>query len=109
VGLGRKCGPQPQAKIDSQIFAARILAKDVQNDLALVKIDVPRSEAAHLRLTARQGETVAVYGFPLAGLLSSGGNLTGGNVTALSGIGDDTRFLQISAPVQPGNSGRAAF
>jgi S1-C subfamily serine protease len=26
-------------------------------------------------------------------------------VTALAGIGDDSRFLKISTPVQPGNSG----
>ena len=26
-------------------------------------------------------------------------------MTALAGIGDDSRFYQISAPVQPGNSG----
>ena len=38
-------------------------------------------------------------------MLSSGGNFTLGNVTALAGMGDDTRFLQISAPVQRGNSG----
>ena len=50
-------------------------------------------------------ETVAAYGYPLPGLLASGGNLTTGNITALSGIGDDSRLLQISVPVQPGNSG----
>jgi serine protease Do len=38
-------------------------------------------------------------------LLATSGNFTLGNVTALAGLGDDTRFLQISAPVQPGNSG----
>jgi serine protease Do len=51
------------------------------------------------------GEGVAVFGYPLSGLLSSGGNFTLGNVTALAGLRDDTRILQISAPVQPGNSG----
>ena len=28
-----------------------------------------------------------------------------GNVTSVAGLGDDSRILQISAPVQPGNSG----
>ena len=28
-----------------------------------------------------------------------------GNVTSLTGIGDDSRLLQFSNPVQPGNSG----
>ena len=37
--------------------------------------------------------------------MSSGGNFTLGNITALSGLRDDSRHFQISAPVQPGNSG----
>jgi len=53
----------------------------------------------------RLGDAVATYGFPYSGVLSSSGNFTLGNVTSLSGIGDDTRFLQMSTPVQPGNSG----
>lgn len=51
------------------------------------------------------GESVYVFGFPLAPLLSSTGNFTVGNVTATAGLGNDTRTLQISAPIQPGNSG----
>lgn len=31
--------------------------------------------------------------------------MTTGNLSSLSGMGGDTRFLQITAPVQPGNSG----
>ena len=38
-------------------------------------------------------------------MLATSGNFTLGNVTAVAGLGDDTRILQISAPVQPGNSG----
>jgi hypothetical protein len=41
----------------------------------------------------------------LTGALSQGGNLTTGNVSALAGLRDDPRYLQITAPVQPGNSG----
>ena len=37
--------------------------------------------------------------------MGTSGNFTTGIVTALAGIGDDSRFYQISAPVQPGNSG----
>ena len=46
-----------------------------------------------------------MYGFPLFGALASQGNLTVGFVSALAGLGDDSRVMQISAPVQPGNSG----
>lgn len=53
----------------------------------------------------RLGEPVAAFGYPLAPILSTSGNFTRGDITALSGIGDDTRYFQISVPVQPGNSG----
>ena len=55
--------------------------------------------AARLRLTVRQGENIFAYGFPLTGLLSSGGTSPPGTVTALSGLNDDSRILQMSAPV----------
>jgi Trypsin-like peptidase domain len=38
-------------------------------------------------------------------ILSSGGNFTLGSVTLLSGLKNDSRFIQIQATVQPGNSG----
>ena len=36
---------------------------------------------------------------------SQSGNVVSGNVSSLAGIGDDARYYQITAPVQPGNSG----
>ena len=41
----------------------------------------------------------------MSGLLASGVNVTIGTVSALAGLGDDARYLQITAPVQVGNSG----
>jgi serine protease Do len=55
----------------------------------------------------RVGDQVATYGFPYSGVLSSSGNCALGHVTSLTGMKDDTRFLQMSTPVQPGNSGGA--
>lgn len=84
---------------------ARILARDTTNDLALLKADHSAENVATVRAGVRLGEAVAAFGFPLNSVLASSGNFTLGNVTALAGIGDDIRFLQISTPVQPGNSG----
>ena len=84
---------------------ARVLARDERNDLALLATDLHPERSAIWRLQVRQGEDIAVYGFPLPGALASGGNVTIGIVTALAGMRDDSRFLQISAPIQPGNSG----
>ena len=48
---------------------------------------------------------MTVIGFPFHGLLTSDFTVTTGIVSSLSGIKNDSRYLQISAPVQPGNSG----
>jgi uncharacterized protein len=88
---------------------AQLFALDKANDLALIGTGLRPARWVRWRLSVRQGEDVIVYGFPLAGVLSSGGNVATGNVTALSGLRDDSRFLQISAPVQPGNSGGPLF
>jgi len=86
---------------------ARKIASDKINDIAILKVEHGPSSFALIR--GRQkvslGETVVVYGFPYAGALSQDGNLTQGNISALSGFGNDIRMFQISAPVQPGNSG----
>jgi S1-C subfamily serine protease len=83
----------------------RDFAKDERNDLALLATGLHPARTANWRLQVRQGEDIIVYGFPLTGVLASGGNVAAGNVTALAGLANDSRFLQISAPVQPGNSG----
>jgi S1-C subfamily serine protease len=84
---------------------ARVIARDPVNDLALLASDLKPKSIAPLRTNVRLGESVAVFGFPLHGLLATSGNFTLGNVTAVAGVGDDSRMVQISAPVQPGNSG----
>ncbi|WP_162003405.1 serine protease [Microvirga tunisiensis] len=84
---------------------ARIIGSDPTNDLALLQANVIPGAIADLRSNARLGESVAVFGYPLSNVLSSSGNFTQGSVTALAGLRDDTRHLQIQAPVQSGNSG----
>ncbi|SEE04914.1 Putative peptidoglycan binding domain-containing protein [Rhizobiales bacterium GAS191] len=87
------------------LTSVRLIAKDQTNDLALLKSDLSPTKFAQLRTGVRLGESVAAFGYPLLGVLSTTGNFTLGNVTSLTGLNDDTRYLQISTPVQPGNSG----
>jgi hypothetical protein len=84
-----------------------LLAWDDKVDLALLQTDLRTPRIAALRSTpaVRLGEPVVSFGFPLAGSLSKEGNLTTGNVSALAGLRDDPTYLQMTAPVQPGNSG----
>ena len=86
---------------------ATIIGRDSRNDLALLKVPDRPKHIATFRSgrRIRLGEEIVIYGFPLRGLLAAGGNLTIGIISARSGIRGDTRHLQITAPVQPGNSG----
>jgi len=85
----------------------RVAAADRRRDLALIAVPVEVGPALPFRdgPTVRRGESVVTYGFPLSGLLSSGPTLTTGDINALAGLRDDPANFQISAPVQPGNSG----
>ena len=102
----KECGKDIQIRYpDRSSYAATISAQDDANDLALLHTELSSQSVAAFRFRPRLGEAVATYGFPYSSLLSSSGNFTLGNVTSLSGIKDDSRFIQISTPVQPGNSG----
>ena len=86
---------------------ATLAAKDDVNDLALLKSNLPISAVAAFRADPgiRPGDGVVVVGFPLKGMLSSDPIVTSGAVSALSGIRDDARYMQVTAPLQQGNSG----
>ena len=85
-------------------IAAQVRGSDARSDLALLGATLPGPSASLRAQRAAVGEPVAVAGYPLRGLLS-GFNMTTGSLSSLSGIRGDTRLLQITAPVQPGNSG----
>jgi S1-C subfamily serine protease len=84
-----------------------IVASDPALDLALLQAKgvKPHAVASMRDTDTVLGEPIIVFGFPLTGLLSSSGNLSTGIVSATAGIRDNPRHVQISAPVQPGNSG----
>ncbi len=89
---------------------AVLKATDKTFDLAL--LHVPSLKTPDFAMFAENpaplNSDVTVAGYPLTGLLS-GLNVTRGSVTAMKGIGGDSTRMQISAPVQPGNSGGPAM
>lgn len=90
-----------------QIGNGDALLIDKQNDLAAFKL-ASGSGRPHLPLRQSQprlGEDIVAYGFPLGGLLSDSVKVTTGNISSLVGMENDTRYLQVSTPLQPGNSG----
>lgn len=84
----------------------RVVSTDEMNDLALLQAPGNFKDTARIRSTAvRSGDSIIAIGYPFHGLLTSDFTVTTGIVSSLSGLFNDTRFLQISAPIQPGNSG----
>jgi TPR repeat protein len=83
------------------------VAVDSDTDLAVLKASKPSPHYARLHggRPVRPAESVLTVGFPYPGALRLGPTVTAGVVAALSGLYDDKRFLQITAPVQHGNSG----
>lgn len=86
---------------------AVVVAVDPPNDLAILKVDrwpgrylglAPTSEITH-------ASEILAAGFPDPSVLGINPKISTGIVNALSGVRDDPRYIQISAPVQPGNSG----
>jgi S1-C subfamily serine protease len=94
-------------KHGAEIGALNLIAANRGDDLAALRFEKSSEKYLKLRvgIPIKPAESILVFGYPLVGALSSSGNTTLGNVTALTGLGDDTRYLQISASVQQGNSG----
>jgi S1-C subfamily serine protease len=89
------------------VTTLRVVSSDESNDLALLQGPAASfKDFAKIRDRAiRSGDSVVAIGYPYHGLLTSDFTVTTGIVSSLSGVLNDTRFLQISAAVQPGNSG----
>jgi len=90
------------------ILSARVVKVDKANDLALLKADGKFTALPVIASRgARLGATVATVGFPNTGLQGVAPKLAKGELASLAGAQDDARHFQISAPIQPGNSGGA--
>ncbi len=90
---------------------ADLLHTDKAADLALLKLREPLPEGAAVlgfRSEAKAyslGEDVFTIGYPLSRLLGNSARMSKGLVSATAGIRDDPKQVQVSAEIQPGNSG----
>jgi serine protease Do len=115
-----ECDSSIRARIEGSpgyYYVATVAARDPARDLAALKLQrrVGGVTEGPIRSFPRaifrkgpavqQGEKAITYGFPLPDLLATSGNLTLGYVSALSGLGDDRNYIQITTPIQQGNSG----
>jgi S1-C subfamily serine protease len=88
---------------------ASVVADDPANDLALLKYKPARPGRITVlpiaERTASLGRSVFTLGYPAPDALGQHVKMTAGQVSSTAGYQDDARFLQISVPIQQGNSG----
>ncbi len=96
-------------------YAAKTLCFDKVNDLALLQIDDAKFSPLlqipyKLQLDGQQvGTDVYTMGYPLLDAMGQEIKITDGIVSSKTGYEGDVSTYQISAPIQPGNSGGPLF
>lgn len=105
------CGSMVARNAKGSRSPARVLATDRHRDLALLSIAADAGPPLTFRESppVHRGETVITYGYPYSGLATSGPTITTGDLSALAGLRDNPINFQITAPVNPGNSGGPLF
>jgi hypothetical protein len=89
---------------------AYVIAHDEGNDLAVIHTkDTWATWASFSNYPVRAGDQAVAMGYPLTGILADTANVSPGSVSALAGIKNDSRYFQITAPIQPGSSGDALY
>lgn len=96
-------------------YSADVVATDKNNDLAIIKINdtsfngfgtIPYRIKTQV---SEVGEDVFVLGYPLTSTMGDEIKLTTGVISSRTGFQGDVSLYQISAPIQPGNSGGPLF
>ena len=105
-------GEQKEATVTlaGKRMLADVVKADAKADLALLKLREPlpaTAQALAFRAArpAAMGEEVSTIGYPLSRLLGNSARMTRGLLSATAGLRDDEREVQVSAEIQPGNSG----
>lgn len=86
---------------------AAVIGVDSANDLAVLHVTMQPEAVSYFRngRSIRAGDDVVVIGYPLRHELSTEAIVTTGTVSAMAGLRNNSTYMQLSAPVQPGNSG----
>jgi len=99
----------------SKSYSAKVIVSDKNNDLAILKIDdysfttlgtIPYMIKNN---SANVGENIFVLGYPLTATMGEEIKLTNGIISSKSGFQGDITSYQMTAPIQPGNSGAPMF
>ena len=94
-------------------YIASVIGKDISNDLAVLKIEnlnlkgnIPYGVKPY---GVKVGEDIFAMGYPQIGVQGNEVKVTDGIISSKTGYKNNPTLYQISAPIQPGNSGGPLF
>lgn len=95
-------------------YKASVFLSDKTNDISILKIiDDKFKKLSYLPYQLSEnyevGDDVFSIGYPQPDIMGTESKLTTGIINSLSGIDNDNTCVQISVPIQPGNSGGPLF
>jgi S1-C subfamily serine protease len=92
---------------DGRTASATVASATKNVDLAKLKIGLQTPHYLPLAAAAstKVGDPAFTVGYPVPDLLGNESKFTDGSVSALSGMFDEATLMQVTVPVQPGNSG----
>jgi len=100
-------------EIKDNIIPLTVESKDSNNDLAILKLNnvdgINLENLYGFDTNHRVGEEVFVIGYPRPSLQGINLKITNGLINSNTGIKDNYSTMQISVPIQPGNSGSPLF
>ena len=100
------CNDNSKITYKKKDISAKILAKDKLLDLALLKVDLRKTDFIHLSKDApKKLQRIIAAGYPLGKNLSDDLKFTSGIISSLKGLNDDSTLIQIDAALNKGNSG----
>lgn len=100
---------------DDNEYRAEVVTYDSENDLAIIKVvDENFSGFGPIKYGFKSdvediGTDIFVLGYPLITTMGTDIKLTTGIISSITGYQGDVSQYQVSAPVQPGNSGGPLF
>ena len=96
-----------EVKFGTVVVPAEVIVRDVEHDLALLRVEVPTPDYLSIMANSRIeiGSEVYTLGYPLPGLLSQDVRFNEGTISAVTAFENAEGLYQISVPTQPGNSG----